>query len=152
MLQEQGQVVTVEAGAVWVETRRKSTCSSCSARAGCGHALLEKLQNNRQCAYIRARCDLEAAAGDQVVIGIPEQAVVQGSLLVYLWPLLALMAGIWLGYGLGWPEPVMALSGLLAMAGAFALACRWSRRSAVRAELEAEVLELYPARQVVRVQ
>ncbi|MBF2948649.1 transcriptional regulator, partial [Pseudomonas aeruginosa] len=36
MIEEQGRVVATEPGAVWVETVCRSTCSSCSANAGCG--------------------------------------------------------------------------------------------------------------------
>ena len=43
MIEEPGRVVAVEEGAVWVQTLRKSTCSSCSANAGCGQGLLDKL-------------------------------------------------------------------------------------------------------------
>lgn len=43
MIEEQGRVVATEPGAVWVETVRRSTCSSCSANAGCGQGLMQRL-------------------------------------------------------------------------------------------------------------
>ncbi|MDF3932676.1 SoxR reducing system RseC family protein, partial [Pseudomonas citronellolis] len=43
MIEEQGRVIGVEPGAVWVETLRQSTCSACNARAGCGQGLLQQL-------------------------------------------------------------------------------------------------------------
>lgn len=142
MLQERGEVVSIETGAVWVQTRRQSACSGCSARAGCGHALMDKLQNNRSSAYIRARNELDLHVGDQVEIGIPEQAVMRGSVQVYLWPLLAFMAGIWLGFWAGWSEPVIVLSGFLALGGAFFVVYRQGR-AAGAAALEPVILSIY---------
>ncbi len=144
MLQERGEVVEVEPGAVWVRTRRLSTCSACSARAGCGHALLDRLQNTCDSAYIRARCSDKVTVGDRVVIGIAEQAVVQGSLLVYVWPLLALMLGIWGAYGLGWSEPMMVLSGLIALGLAFWGVYRAGKRQSLIQSLEPEVISIEP--------
>jgi sigma-E factor negative regulatory protein RseC len=40
MLTEQARVVALDAETVWVETIRQSSCGSCSARAGCGHGML----------------------------------------------------------------------------------------------------------------
>ena len=50
MIEEQGRVVAREPGAIWVETVRAGTCSSCQARQGCGHSVI-----NRQAAGQRAR-------------------------------------------------------------------------------------------------
>ena len=68
MIEEQGRVVAREPGAIWVETVRAGTCSSCQARQGCGHSVI-----NRQAAGQRARLrvvtDLSFRDGDPVVIG-----------------------------------------------------------------------------------
>jgi sigma-E factor negative regulatory protein RseC len=93
MIEEQGRVVAVEAGAVWVETLRKSTCSSCSANAGCGQGLMDKLGVGNRRGYVRALTDLQLDIGDSVAIGIREELLLRGSVLVYLVPLLGLFAG-----------------------------------------------------------
>jgi sigma-E factor negative regulatory protein RseC len=96
VLEETAQVVSVEEGHVWVETRRRSTCSSCSVEAGCGVAALSKaLGKRRNVLRVIARMPLNV--GDLVVIGIREQALVKGSLAVYAVPLLLLMVGALLG-------------------------------------------------------
>ena len=86
MIEEQGRVVAREPGAIWVETVRAGTCSSCQARQGCGHSVI-----NRQAAGQRARLrvitDLDFQDGDPVVIGVPEKAVLYGALWVYALPL-----------------------------------------------------------------
>ncbi len=96
MLEETATIVQVEDDSVWVETRRRSTCSSCAAKQGCGTALLDKVFSTRN-ARIRVLAKPGYRAGEEVIIGIREQALVRGSLAVYLVPLLALLAGALLG-------------------------------------------------------
>ena len=96
MLEETGSVVRVEDGEVWVETQRRSTCSSCAVEKGCGTATLAKVMGRRR-TLVRVLSDLPLAVGDQVVIGIREQALVRGSLAVYAVPLLLLLAGAIIG-------------------------------------------------------
>lgn len=124
MIEEQGRVVALEPGAVWVETLRKSTCSSCSANAACGQGLMDRLGVGRQRGYVRALSQMHLAIGDTVIIGVREDLLVRSSLLVYLLPLMGLFAAALLADGLGLPEPLVILSGL---SGLFAswLMVRW---------------------------
>lgn len=96
MIEETAQVVRVENDAVWVETLRRSTCSGCAAENGCGSAALSKVLGRRR-TVIRVLSDLPLRAGDRVVIGIAERALVRGSLAVYAVPLLLLLFGAVLG-------------------------------------------------------
>lgn len=116
MIEEQGRVVSVESGAVWVETVRRSTCGSCQARAGCGQALLSKLGAGSRHGFVRVITDGPHRVGDEVVIGIPDQAVVFGSAWVYMVPLLGLFLFALAAQGLQLGEPLIisaAASGLL---------------------------------------
>lgn len=140
MIEEQGRVVALEAGAVWVETLRKSTCSSCSANAGCGQGLMDKLGVGRDRGLVRALCDLQLQVGDPVVIGVREDLLVQGSLLVYLLPLLCLFVAASLAQGLGLAEPLVILCGLAGLGSGW-LIVRWlSRRTADDPALQPVVL------------
>lgn len=112
MIEEQGRVVAVEPGVVWVETLRKSTCSACSANAACGQGLMERLGVGRQRGYVRALSSLNLAVGDAVVIGVREELLVRSSLLVYLLPLLGLLAAAVAADSLGFSEPWVIFSGL----------------------------------------
>lgn len=96
MIEETAQVVCIDEGDVWVETRRQSTCSGCAAEKGCGTAALSKVLGNRR-TRLRVLADMPLAVGDQVVIGIGAQALVRGSLAVYAVPLLLLLLGAVLG-------------------------------------------------------
>ncbi|PTS82716.1 transcriptional regulator [Pseudomonas sp. HMWF032] len=127
MIEEQGRVVAVESGAVWVETLRKSTCSSCSVKAGCGQGLLDQLGASSRRGYVRALSDLQLNIGDAVIIGVREDLLVRGSFLVYLLPLLGLFAAAVLAERVGLSEPWVVLSAL----SGFLFACcavRWRSR------------------------
>jgi len=127
VIEEQGRVVAVEPGAVWVETLRKSTCSSCSVKAGCGQGLLDQLGASGRRGYVRALSNLQLNVGDAVIIGVREDLLVRGSLLVYLLPLLGLFTAAVLAEQMGLNEPWVILSALFG----FLFACcavRWRSR------------------------
>ena len=92
MLEESARVVATEGREVWVETQRRSSCASCSAQAGCGTSVLSKVIGRRR-SRMRVLSDIPLRVGDDVVIGIREQALIQGSLAVYAVPLMLLLLG-----------------------------------------------------------
>ncbi len=127
MLEESARVVAVEPGAVWVETLRRSTCSACSANAGCGQGLMEKLGVGERRGYVRALASDAHAVGDRVVIGIPEDLLVRSSLLIYLLPLLGLFGAALLAEWLALGESFVILAALSGFAACWWLA-RWRSR------------------------
>jgi sigma-E factor negative regulatory protein RseC len=129
MIEEQGRVIAVEDGAVWVETLRRSTCSACSANAGCGQGLMEKLGVGQRRGYVRALTDLHLAVGDGVAIGIREELMLRSALRIYLLPLLGLFAGAMLAQGLALSESFVILAGLGGFLVAWWLVRRRSRES-----------------------
>ena len=96
MLTETGRVVAVERDSVWVETIRQSTCGSCAVQKGCGHGLINQISDGSR-SYIRVlpgKVSPQACAvDDQVKISIPEEVLLRGSLIVYMLPLLSMLAG-----------------------------------------------------------
>ncbi|MBA6412541.1 SoxR reducing system RseC family protein [Parahaliea sp. F7430] len=100
MLIESGEVVAVDADALWVETLRQSTCGTCSAQKGCGHGLLNRVGSGRR-HYIRVLPgDIalqDCRIGDQVSFAIPESVILRGSLVVYVLPLLSMLGAAVLG-------------------------------------------------------
>ncbi|MFA5676866.1 MAG: SoxR reducing system RseC family protein [Pseudomonas sp.] len=127
MIEERGRVLSVEQGAVWVETIRRSACDSCQARNGCGQSVLQRLGLGARQGFVRVldeQAGRSRQVGDDVIIGIPENAVLQGSAVVYLIPLGMLFAGALLAQGLGATEPWIILAGLFGMGIGFA-AVRW---------------------------
>lgn len=92
MLEEQGRVIGVQAGFVWVETQRRSTCGACNLNGGCGTSVLSRVMGQRR-TRVRALDSLGARVGDEVVIGIEDTMLLRGSLAVYAVPLLGLLGG-----------------------------------------------------------
>lgn len=117
---EQGKVVAIEADGIWVETANQSACGKCAARKGCGQSLLAQIDGHRS--YIKAALNgfhpADFKEGGVITIGVHEDAVARGSLLVYCLPLLGLLCGAALGDAFGLPE-----AGVVAFAAAGLLLC-----------------------------
>ena len=109
MIEEQATVVSVEAEHILVQTLRKSSCNSCSASKGCGTAVLSKAIGQKHSLVSVPKSEKSEpilSAGDEVIIGINEDMLLNGSLLAYMVPLagmigLALLASIF-GASMGW--------------------------------------------------
>jgi sigma-E factor negative regulatory protein RseC len=98
MILETGTVVAVEADSLWVETIQRSTCEACAAEKGCGQRVLSKLtgKTNRIRVLFDSQSPRKVSPGQSVTIGIPEDVIVSGSILVYLLPVVAAVIGAWL--------------------------------------------------------
>jgi len=96
VIQEKARVVAVGEGYAWVETQRQTSCSACNVNKGCGTAALAKVLGQRR-TRVYALTQIPLKVGDEVIIGIAEQALLQSSLAVYLVPLLAFFTGAVLG-------------------------------------------------------
>ena len=142
MIEEPGRVVAVEPGAVWVETQRKSTCSGCSARNGCGQGLMDRLGVREKRGLIRALSERHLQVGDSVIIGIREDILLRGALLVYLFPLIGLFAAALLASQLSASEPYVILAGLGGFLLAWLLVRARSQRVAGDCALQPVVLRV----------
>ncbi|MDF1780077.1 MAG: SoxR reducing system RseC family protein [Alcanivoracaceae bacterium] len=141
MIEETGQVVAVEDGAVWVETVRVSGCQSCSANKGCGHAVMDRKQAGSR-ARIRALNSFTVSEGQAVVLGLPEGALLKGAVVVYLLPLLLLFIGALIGEGLAGAGHGAVVGGLLGLALGF-VGNRWySQAHEHDVDLQPQVLRL----------
>lgn len=93
MLKETGRVIAVKEDSLWVETIKRSTCGSCVAEKGCGQTLLQKI--GAKPTYLRIPLENNSRyqyhVNDVVAIGIPDDIIVKGSLLIYLLPLIFLL-------------------------------------------------------------
>ena len=91
MIEETALVLEIRDQQALLQTQRKNACQSCSVKSGCGTSTLAKVVGNRSSQFIVDNT-LDVHAGDQVVVAIDENALVQGSLLIYLLPLLSMLA------------------------------------------------------------
>jgi sigma-E factor negative regulatory protein RseC len=98
MIEENAVVVATEAGIAEVEIQRRSSCNACSARGGCGVSLLDRVLGRRP-QHLLLPNKLGVGVGDEVVIGMPEGALLKAAVAAYMVPLLGLLAGGIIGEG-----------------------------------------------------
>ncbi|KGK84503.1 SoxR reducing system RseC family protein [Pseudomonas stutzeri] len=140
MIEEQGRVVAVEPGAVWVQTQRRSTCSGCVAKNGCGQGLMERLDVRERSGLVRAVSALQLQVGDAVVLGIEERVLLRGALLVYLFPLLMMLIAAAAAAQWSASEPWIIAAGLGGFVIAWGIVRLRSRRVANDPSLQPVVL------------
>lgn len=135
MIEEQARVVEVDGDFAVVETQRKSACGHCNAASACGTSLLDKLFAGRASRLRVLRDGHEVSAGEQVIVGLQESAMLQVSFIVYGVPLLCMflfsLGGLWLQQLFNlpeWPVVVMAVTGLLAGFGVVRMYARTRAR------------------------
>ena len=90
MIEETAIVIDINGQQVLLETQRKSACQTCSVKSGCGTSTLAKVVGKRSSQFVVDK-NFEVQVGDKVIVAINENALVQGSLLIYLFPLIFMM-------------------------------------------------------------
>lgn len=94
----------LEQGYAEVVATRRSACSGdCDHCGGCSI--------QKQFVHVKAKNKIGAQPGDQVVIDSNDNQIFKAIFVVYVIPLVLLLAGYFIGYAIGW------LSGLFAAAG-----------------------------------
>lgn len=112
MLEEIALVVEADSELLWIETRTRSSCSHC-ANDTCGTSVLAKIfavKRNR----VQLENTLAAEAGEQVIIGMPDDLLVRAAIWAYLVPLIAMVLFTLIASMAGASD---GLQSLLAMAG-----------------------------------
>lgn len=97
MITETGRVLEVGEGWAWVACRRQVECARCAEGRGCGGGVLGRLLGDRLHKVRAATGSVAVRPGDQVVIGLGEDAVLRAAAAVYLLPLVLALAGAAVG-------------------------------------------------------
>jgi len=90
MIEANARVIALEQDHLILEAEVSSACGGCAVSKGCGTSVLAKTVG-RKFTRFRVRNSIAANVGEQVVIGLPEEALIRGSLAIYLLPLLAMV-------------------------------------------------------------
>jgi len=90
MIEETATVIAIEQGQLVLQAATRTACGGCAAKQGCGTAALSGWLG-RKVVHIRADNTVDAQVGDEVVVGLGEDALLNGSIRIYLLPLLALI-------------------------------------------------------------
>lgn len=116
MIEERVVVSRMTDNQVWVKGLPVASCGDCQQKKVCSTPLIEKFLQKRE---IPVETDLVLESGDQVIVAINENDLLKGSVVLYLLPIAALLAGAglgeWLGdyfFGLS-PDILMCISGAM---------------------------------------
>lgn len=129
MVEEQVVITAIEERGAWVEGIQQSACGSCSAKAGCGQHAMSQL--GRKVSLWMAFDEDDSLGkhqlfvGQQIVVGLPEGAILRSTLSLYGIPLIALLVGAILGSAL-WGELGSILLAGISMLLGFKGAQRWA--------------------------
>lgn len=96
MIEEQATVTSVEGQTIVVESIVKSACSSCQQLESCGSGQISKAFPQKSLSYTLST-EKQISVGDSVVIGLSEQILLSAAWRVYMWPLIGLISGSFLG-------------------------------------------------------
>jgi sigma-E factor negative regulatory protein RseC len=128
MIEETARVVAIENDQLLLEAETRAACNACAARQGCGTSVLSKWVG-RKFTRFQATNTVNARVGDEVVVGLAEEAMLRGSVFVYLLPLLAMIGFALLADGMISTDTASRdLLVLVSALGGFALMLFISRR------------------------
>lgn len=141
IMKEEGVVTGLIGGMVKVETTQTEACSGCSAKGACSS--LGGLKKRE----IVLKNNLGAKEGDHVVIAVPRKGVMSAGVLVYLAPILVMIAAAAFGNAMG---PQMGLTaqdgsvicGLFGLALSFVLLYFISKAVGQKKSLQIKLLRI----------
>ncbi len=133
MIEEQVVISSITPKGAWVEGMQQSACGSCSAKAGCGQHTMSQL--GRKVSLWLPLSDLNDEAthepfriGQQIVVGLPEGAILRSTVVLYGLPLIALVFGAIAGHAI-WGEVGSITLSILSMLLGFKAARYWSLKN-----------------------
>ncbi|BBP00235.1 SoxR reducing system RseC family protein [Sulfuriferula nivalis] len=129
MIEMQARVVAVEDGMALVEPMSGGSCSSCSSSAGstpsagCGADKIGQIFTIKTKNY-RVINAISSRIGDEVIIGIEDGAVLRGSAVVYMLPLILIFIGAITAHYL-MPNINADLASIIGAASGFTISALW---------------------------
>ncbi len=127
MLEAQGRVIAIEKGVALVESARQSACGGCASKGHCGTGLMgDALSGAGHASRMYVPTALDLQPGDEVVIGLPEEGMLQASLMLYGLPLTGMLGGMVAAQPLG--EGLAIVSGVIGLCVGMALVRPLSHR------------------------
>lgn len=89
MIEETAIVVKADGHTVWLESVGNHGCGQCQNKSGCGQVFSQLF--GVKASRFKAESDQLLKEGDKVLLGLDETALIRGSMLVYLLPILAMI-------------------------------------------------------------
>lgn len=94
MLTEIAVVLAYEQGIAQVKCQSQTACGSCVAKSACGTAALSELTGERGEHIFQIETIMPLTVGQQVEIGLSEQAMLSSAILLYFVPLCSLLLSV----------------------------------------------------------
>lgn len=124
MIETQARVTSVEPGFAWIESERRSGCSHCGSSGSCGVSSLSKLFGVQR-VQMRLPDSLGVSPGEDIVIGLSERRLVGAAAMIYMVPLLLMIAAALAGVHLQQGQVAVAMLSLAGLvAGLWLARCR----------------------------
>ena len=95
MATERGIVIKIDSTTAWVKTTRTSACKTCSAKSSCNVVESGKEME------VQAINEAGAQVGDRIIISIETASLLKASFLLYVFPILLMIAGAVIGQKAG---------------------------------------------------
>ena len=95
MATERGIVIKLDSNTAWVKTTRTSACKTCSAKSSCNVVESGKEME------VQAINEAGAQVGDRIIISIDTASLLKASFLLYVFPILLMIAGAVIGQKAG---------------------------------------------------
>lgn len=145
MLEEEGRVVRLEDGYAIIQTERGSSCDGCSAKSSC-HAMSD---SGGKLMEMRAINSVGAKVGDRVKVAIDSIVFLKSSFLVYVLPLIVMIAGGILGDSYARknmpasdPDLIAGAVGIVCLVLSFLLIRLWNRSLEKKKEYQPQVIRI----------
>ncbi|MDH3713657.1 MAG: SoxR reducing system RseC family protein [Gammaproteobacteria bacterium] len=141
MIEQPALVAAARRHKVWVRSCAATHCHACATGRGCGAGWLLRCFAVRASEPLVIKHSGPLAAGDRVILSVPERWLLTAAAAVYGAPLLGLLAGAALGDSWGQDLGAMVLGGVgftvgaaltVALSARLAKACPLSVRAAPR--------------------
>ena len=131
MIEERAVVVESSDQGVLVTTPTRAGCARCAEGRGCGGGVLGRLTERRSQPVVMATNASGGglAAGDAVIVGLKDEALVSASLSVYVAPLvLMLVTAVTAHWLFAASEPLVVTAGICGLLGGFGWVARRARQ------------------------
>ncbi|MEJ2214385.1 MAG: SoxR reducing system RseC family protein [Gammaproteobacteria bacterium] len=149
MIEEVARVLSIENDLAVVAVEKTSGCGSCHAKGACGTSSLAGFFNFKPPA-ITVKNSLNAKAGDNVLLAMPEQTLLAGSFLLYILPLITMimMSALVAVFYVSDNELVQIISGIFGFGVGLMLSRKFSARL-MRPGQAAEMVKVFSSQVTV---
>ncbi|MCH2159895.1 MAG: SoxR reducing system RseC family protein [Oleiphilaceae bacterium] len=118
MASERGIVLELRDQRALIQTQRRSSCQSCQLENSCGQGLISKLGSEKSMEFWVDN-SLDAQVGQTVTIDVPDEGLLYASVLMFLVPLIIMLASAGLALATTENELFSIFAGVIGLLAGF---------------------------------